>query len=266
MPWWIRFLSPDAPAGGGGTAAAAADPETPKGFDADRAAKSMLREHRGNSIKLIAHLIREGRRYRERIRVQDGELQKRPTVEEGGVVLPKAEAERWTKLKALNLEPEKVQERLALADTLEAQDVKGKRRQRVEQASTALGYVRPGLLYDQLEQRSHHVIESEVDVEKDGKREKEKRYGVRKLDAKDTDPVTPLTQFVDEQLADYKELLTTAPSETRSADDQSQGGGRHFPAQGGTRGRAPKSDQVAQHNAQFMSPRELAERNSRQGA
>lgn len=256
--WFQTFLHATPPAGGGG----AGDPPPPpephrSGFDMDRAARNAVTEFRGNVRAMAKHFIAEGRRYRDRIRVLDESLRKRPEIEEGGALLTKDENTRWQKLKGLAADVvDKVADRLKKADELETADAQRQRAERIKQAGAALDIKRPGLLADQMAQRGHEVVEKEETVvDAAGKREAKKVYHVQKVGAAATEPTTPLQEWVNKELADYKELLMTEPTDATEPPPREPTG--DYPAQRGVRGRAPKNDLVTQHGSRYMSPSEL---------
>lgn len=259
--WFQTFFHPK-PADGGGDPPAGEEHEEPhrSGFDMDRASRKLVTEFRGNVRQMAKHFIAEGRRYRERIRQQDVELQKRPALEEGGLVLGKDDATRWQKLKAVPAElVDKVMDRLKRADDADLAEAQRARDEVVTSAAGKLGVKRAALLAKEMRDRGMEMTEKEVTVrDHKGQEKKEKVPHVRKIGAKDTDPTIPADQWINEQLADYKELLVSEPQASQQTKDSASSSSGDYPAQSGVRGRAPTSDPAAAQTSRYKSPGELA--------
>lgn len=232
------------------------------GFDINRVVASMLGREKGNAKAVIRHLVREGRRYRLRIKTLEDDLSGRPEkLAEGGVILKPEDAKKWNVLKDITLTPEQVKEALKRKDELEATVRDRQQAELVESASETIGVKRPKLLAEQVKTKGMLAEERDVDVEREGKRVKEKQVQVRPA-ADDKAPWRSIKDFVDNDLKDLHPALFAEPES--EADGESSGGQPAqresvvYPAQRGARGRAPVTRDVVVKTLgdKYLSPSE----------
>jgi hypothetical protein len=230
------------------------------GFDINRVVASMLGREKGNAKAVIRHLVREGRRYRLRIKTLEDDLAGRPEkLAEGGVILKPEDAKKWNVLKDITLTPEQVKEALKRKDELEGQLTAQKQAELVESAAESLGVKRPKLLAEQVGTKKMVAEERDVEVEREGKRVKEKQVQVRPA-GDEKAAWRSMKDFVDNDLKDLHPALFADPEPEDSASGQqpSQGETAVYPAQRGARGRAPvKGDVVVKTlGDRYLSPSE----------
>ena len=232
------------------------------GFDINRVVASMIGREKGNAKAVIRHLVKEGRRYRLRIKQLEDDIAGRPAkLEDGQVVLTKDDAKKWNALKDITLTPEQVKESLKKKDELEAQDRARVQAGLVESSADELGVKRPKLLAEQVATKGMEAAERDVEVVKDGKRVKEKQIQVRKA-GDEKAPWRSMKEFVDEDLKDMHPALFAEPESTEDGEGSDEKPSQRetviYPAQRGARGRAPvKGDVVVKTlGDRYQSPSE----------
>lgn len=239
-------------------------------FDVNRVVRAMIGRASGNAKAVIRHLVKEGRRYRNRIAVLEADLAKRPQeLKDGEVVLAKDDATRWNAIKDLKLTPDQIKE----GEAAKVREAQGKQADLIRKGGKDAGIKRLALLAEQVIAKGMVAEDREVVVTNaEGKRVKEMQVHVRPA-SNDKAPWVPLKDYVEKDMKDLAPALM-ADEEPEGEDDASDDRGREreestvlFPAQRGARGRAPaKNDPVVKVVGQkYASPSELRSK-SNQGA
>lgn len=245
----------------GSTPPASSDRRTESGFDINRVVASMIGREKGNAKAVIRHLVKEGRRYRLRLKQVEEDLATRPPkLAEGQVVLSVEDSKKWNALKDITLTPEQVKESLKKKDELEATERDRTQATLVEEAAQTLGVKRPKLLAEQLKAKGLIAAKREVEVVVDGKRTKEEQVQVRPANDEKA-PWKAAKDWVDQDLKDLHPALFAEPesSDAEGSDEQpTQREPVVYPAQRGARGRAPVTKDVVVKTLgnRYLSPSE----------
>jgi hypothetical protein len=237
------------------------------GFDINKVVMSMIGREKGNAKAVIRHLVREGRRYRTRLRTVEEDLATRPPkLKEGEIILNKEDATKWTALKDISLTPEQVKESLKKKDELETAERNRTQGELAARGSKELGIKRPQIVARELIERGMTAEEREVEEVVDGKKVKKAQVQVRPAN----DPKAAwrsLEDFVNKDLKDLQPALMADedPEEESSGnrDSTKEETTVMFPVQRGARGRAPAKDAVVKViGDKYASPSELRKKQS----
>lgn len=237
------------------------------GFDINRVVMSMIGREKGNAKAVIRHLVREGRRYRTRLRQVEDELKTRPAkLKDGEIVLNVDDAKKWNALKDITLTPEQVKESLKKKEELEAKEIARTRSELAARGSKELGVKRPQIVARELTERGFTAEEREVEEIIDGKKVKKAQIQVRPANDEKA-AWRSLQEFVEKDLKDLQPALMAdeEPEDGSSGDRDSTKEETTviYPAQRGARGRAPVKDAVVKViGDKYASPSELKKQKS----
>lgn len=201
--------------------------------DAVQGIADRLITRHGTADRALEVLAGENFDYRETIRQRDQEIAqlRARQVPDGGVVLTGGDVQRWEKFNKLAVtDPDKVAERLARADTLEADASKTSAKTVHEKAASAFGY-NPDVLSDLITQRGLAVELRDAVIVTNGKSETKQLPFVRK--ANDANAAWQrLDEYAANDLKFYLPALTTKPQ----GGDANNAGGSSTQGATGTQG------------------------------